>query len=50
MTREQIEELQNAWFSCRDVFDETGNTELRTIMDKLHTLIDNELIRKEDAA
>ena len=39
MTQEQIENLQDAWFSCRDVHDETGNEEVKAIMDRLHVLI-----------
>lgn len=47
MTQEQIEILQDAWFSCREVHDETGNTEVKAIMDRLHVLIDNELDKQE---
>ena len=49
MTQEQIENLQDAWFSCRDVHDETGNEEVKAIMDRLHVLIDNELDKQEMA-
>lgn len=43
MTRENIERLQDAWFFLRDAFEETGNTEVRELMDRLHDLIDREM-------
>ena len=50
MDNEQIERLQDAWFLCRDVQDETGNKELKKIMDQLHTLIDTQMEQMEVAA
>lgn len=43
MTQEQIERLQDAWFFLRDTEEETGNAEVRELMDKLHDLIDREI-------
>lgn len=43
MTGENIERLQDAWFFLRDAFKETGNAEVREIMNKLHDLIDREM-------
>ena len=43
MTQEQIEMLQDAWFPLRDTFEETGNAEVRELMDRLHDLIDREM-------
>ena len=50
MTQEQIEQLQDAWFFLRDNWEETGNTEVKAIMDRLHAVIDAELEQKEVAA
>ena len=50
MTQEQIEMLQDAWFSLRENWEETGNTEVKAIMDRLHAVVDAELEAKEDAA
>ena len=50
MTGEQLEMLMSAWYFCRDVHDETGNTEVKEIMDRLHAVIDRELEQKEAAA
>lgn len=50
MTGEQIGMLQDAWFFLRDNWEETGNTEVKAIMDRLHAVVDRELEAKEAAA
>ena len=49
MTQEQIERLQDAWFFLRDTAEETGNAEVRELMDRLHDLIDREMEKGEAA-
>ena len=49
MSQDCLEMLMSAWFFCRDVHDETGDQEIKEIMDRLHEKIDNELEKQEAA-
>ena len=49
MSQDCLEMLMSAWFFCRDVHDESGDQEIKEIMDRLHEKIDSELEKQEAA-